>query len=81
MTPRQLVRTIEAAGISQARLERALMLSPGYLSKVKRGRKKGSGLLNAALALIAFAPEVEVEWLEKRQRESVASRARPSTRC
>lgn len=52
--------------ITQQRLEQLLGLSPGYLSKVKRGKETPSPALVAGLALLASRPrrlhEVEKLW-------------------
>jgi transcriptional regulator with XRE-family HTH domain len=46
---------LEAPGCSQARVERAIGVSPGYLSKIKRG-KRNAGAIAASLWLLSKDP-------------------------
>jgi hypothetical protein len=56
--PPLLVEQLVSRGDSLAGLERLLQLSPGYLSKVRRGRVTASAQLVALLRVLARHPEV-----------------------
>ena len=76
--PPLLVEQLVSRGDTLAGLERLLQLSPGYLSKVRRGRVTASAQLIALLRVLARHPEVR-ETL--RATASTAPRAarRPTT--
>jgi hypothetical protein len=61
---------------NQTRIERALSVSPGYLSKLKHERRVPSGLLVSVLDLISEDPEHALARLESR-----AKRARTKKRA
>ncbi len=56
--PALLVEQLVSRGDSLAGLERLLQLSPGYLSKVRRGRVTASAQLAALLRVLSRHPEV-----------------------
>ncbi len=56
--PPLLVEQLVSRGDTLAGLERLLQLSPGYLSKVRRGRVTASAQLIALLRVLARHPEV-----------------------
>jgi hypothetical protein len=61
---------------NQTRIERALNVSPGYLSKLKHERRVPSGLLVSALDLMSEDPEHALVRLESRaKREKAKKRA------
>ena len=51
-----LERTLNEEG-SQARVERILGISPGYLSKLKHGKRNPSAEMVSALALVSANPK------------------------
>jgi len=60
----ELLAKLEAANISQRRLERVLQLSQGYLSKI-RSKETPSVALLSELVLIAEEPEARLASLER----------------
>jgi hypothetical protein len=54
------IERIEAASIRQSEVERAIGLSPGYLSKIKRGERAPEPVLVAQLALISINPKARL---------------------
>jgi len=50
---------------SQVRVERILGVSPGYLSKLKRGRRNPSAEMVSALALVSASPKRRLAELDK----------------
>lgn len=58
IAPIELIETLTARGDTLAGLERLLQLSPGYLSKVRRGRVTPSAQLVALLRVLVQHPEV-----------------------
>jgi hypothetical protein len=51
--------------MSQTRVERALGLSPGYLSKLKQGRRNPSAELVVLLGLMSKAPQSRIAEAEE----------------
>jgi hypothetical protein len=51
---------IDAAGVRQSDVERAIGLSPGYLSKIKRGERAPEPALVAQLAIISMDPDARL---------------------
>jgi hypothetical protein len=56
---------IDNAGVRQSEVERAIGLSPGYLSKIKRGERTPEPVLVAQLAIISMNPSARLSEAQK----------------
>lgn len=56
---------IDAAGVRQSDVERAIGLSAGYLSKIKRGERAPEPVLVAQLAIISMDPAARLADAQK----------------
>jgi hypothetical protein len=64
---------IDAAGVRQSDVERAIGLSPGYLSKIKRGERAPEPMLVAQLAVISMNPAARLSEAQKAWATKLAS--------
>ena len=64
---------IEQASVRQADVERAIGLSPGYLSKIKRGERTPEPALVAQLAIISMNPSARLSEAQRAWSTKLAS--------
>jgi len=64
---------------NQTRIERALAISPGYLSKLKHGKRAPSGEIVSLLTLVSDDPEHALERLETLSKRDAGGRKRTAS--
>lgn len=70
---RRALDHLDAAGVRQSDIERAIGLSPGYLSKIKRGERSPEPVLVAQLAIISMNPSARLSEAQNVWKTKLAS--------